>query len=115
MTMPVKLEAAPIFSGYQPPRDDEEGLTPMQRHERRESLRRALAVLQAVSPLATLSRGYAVARKKDAPQTIIRSAAQVTPGEALELLLAAGRVECRVEATLPDEEASIGSILKGTA
>lgn len=83
--------------------------------ENEQRLRRALAVLQAVSPLATLSRGYAVARKKDAPQTIIRSAAQVTPGEALELLLAAGRVECRVEATLPDEEASIGSILKGTA
>lgn len=71
-------------------------------------LHRALAVLQAVSPLATLTRGYAIARKKDRKNNIIRSTSQVVPGEALELLLAVGRLECRVEKALPDEESGPG-------
>ena len=39
--MPIKLEATPVFSGYRPPCEDEDGLTPHQRQERRESLNRA--------------------------------------------------------------------------
>lgn len=69
----------------------------------KQRLHQALAVLQAVSPLATLTRGYAIARKKEGNQTIIRNASQIVPGEALELLLAAGRLDCRVEKVLPDE------------
>lgn len=72
--------------------------------EQEQRLYQALAVLQAVSPLATLSRGYAIARKKDAKKSVIRSASQVAPDEALELLLAAGVLECRVEVVLPDED-----------
>ena len=39
--MPIKLEATPVFAGYRPPCEDEEGLTPRQRQERRNSLNRA--------------------------------------------------------------------------
>ena len=65
-----------------------------------------------MSPLATLGRGYAIARKQDAGQSIVRSAAQVGPGEALELLLACGRLECRVEKALPGDTAGPGFDLK---
>lgn len=65
----------------------------------------AAAVLRAVSPLATLTRGYAIARKHDAAHTIIHAASQVDPGEKVELLLATGRLECRVEAVLPADTA----------
>lgn len=65
----------------------------------------AAAVLRAVSPLATLTRGYAIARKHDAAHTVIHAASQVDPGEKVELLLATGRLECRVEAVLPADTA----------
>lgn len=65
----------------------------------------AAAVLRAVSPLATLTRGYAIARKHDAAHTIIHAASQVDPGEKVELLLTTGRLECRVEAVLPADTA----------
>ncbi len=61
----------------------------------------AAAVLRAVSPLATLTRGYAIARKHDTAHTVIHTASQVDPGEKVELLLATGKLECRVEAVLP--------------
>lgn len=39
--MPIKLEPLVVFKGYRPPREDAPGLTPRQRNERRESVRRA--------------------------------------------------------------------------
>ena len=78
--------------------------------DREERCRRAVAVLQAVSPLATLSRGYAIARKVDKTDgaegqgAIVRDAAQARPGEALEILLGRGRLDCRVEATHSGDE-----------
>ena len=63
----------------------------------------AAAVLRAVSPLATLLRGYAIARKADAGRSILRSATQVAPGERVEVLLAAGRLACTVEAVSAEE------------
>ena len=74
--------------------------------DKEERCRRAAAVLQAVSPLATLSRGYAVARKAGDAEgrgLIVRDAAQVLPGEALEILLGRGRLDCRVEAAHAEE------------
>ncbi len=67
----------------------------------------AAAVLRAVSPLATLLRGYAIVRKGDAGRSILRSATQVEPGERVEVLLAAGRLVCAVEAVLPEEEEAV--------
>jgi exodeoxyribonuclease VII large subunit len=57
---------------------------------------RAAALLDTVSPLATLGRGYAIARKKSRPQTVISAAEQVQPGEEIEVILRQGRLGCIV-------------------
>jgi len=53
--------------------------------------------LHAVSPLATLERGYAIVTAPDG--RVIRSAAEVAPGDPVEARLAHGRLRCRVEET----------------
>ena len=60
--------------------------------------------LRALSPAATLERGYAVARLADG--TIVRDPAQARVGEALDVVVARGTVSTRVEGTTKaDEEA----------
>lgn len=61
---------------------------------RRRRLEHAAGRLQALSPLAVLARGYAVAQKQDG--TVIRSAAQVELHEAIEVILAEGALQCEV-------------------
>ena len=61
---------------------------------RRVALDRAAARLQALSPRATLARGYAIVRAADA---VVRDAATVEPGTALEIELARGGLGARVE------------------
>lgn len=58
--------------------------------------RHAAQVLNAVSPLATLERGYAIAQRAG-DGSLLRRADQVQPGEAVYLRLARGHVDCRVE------------------
>lgn len=65
---------------------------------RRAALDHAGARLQALSPLATLARGYAIVRARG---EAVRDAAAVTPGEALEIQLAAGELGARVEEVRP--------------
>jgi len=68
-------------------------------HERLASLARAL---DAMSPLATVARGYAIVeRQRDG--TIVRCHDQVGPGERIEARLAHGRLLCRVEETFDSE------------
>ena len=55
--------------------------------------------LRALSPAATLERGYAVARLADG--TIVRDPAQAGVGEPLEVVVARGSLTTRVEA-IPD-------------
>ena len=55
--------------------------------------------LRALSPAATLERGYAVARLADG--TIVRDPAQAGVGEPLEVVVARGSLATRVEA-IPD-------------
>jgi len=62
----------------------------------RQRLIRASARLDAVSPLATLQRGYAIAHKLP-EREVLRDAATLKPGDEIELRLARGRVECRVQ------------------
>ena len=54
-----------------------------------------VAKLDALSPLKVLGRGYAVARTEEGG--ILRSSAQVRPGDRIELRLAQGSLGCRVE------------------
>jgi exodeoxyribonuclease VII large subunit len=63
------------------------------------SLSRAL---QAVSPLATLERGYAIVTRLPGGE-IIRDAARVAPGCQIDTRLARGHLRCRVEAALEDQ------------
>jgi exodeoxyribonuclease VII large subunit len=58
--------------------------------------------LRALSPAATLERGYAVARLADG--TIVRDPAQARVGEPLEVVVARGTVATRVEATAATDE-----------
>ena len=65
---------------------------------RRVALDHAAARLQALSPRATLARGYAVVRSDG---SALRDAAAVAPGAALEIELAAGGLAATVAAVLP--------------
>jgi exodeoxyribonuclease VII large subunit len=66
-------------------------------NDKEQELARAAGVLEAVSPLSTLARGYAVARKGTGRRRkIITSAEQVQVGEEVEVLLHQGRLECEV-------------------
>jgi exodeoxyribonuclease VII large subunit len=51
--------------------------------------------LNAVSPLATLDRGYAIASRPDG--TILRDAAEAPPGTSIEVRLATGHLRAKVE------------------
>jgi len=59
------------------------------------------ARLNALSPLATLSRGYAVARDQDG--RALTSARQFSPGLEFNLLLHDGRVSAKSEEVIVDE------------
>ncbi len=61
----------------------------------REKFGRLAASLDALSPLKVLGRGYAVARKENGE--ILKAAADVSPGEGVEITLGAGEICCRVE------------------
>jgi exodeoxyribonuclease VII large subunit len=54
--------------------------------------------LHGISPLATLSRGYAIAKNSRSGK-ILRKADEIQPGEVLETWLAEGRIHSRVEST----------------
>lgn len=69
-------------------------------HSRRQRLAGAAERLEALSPLATLRRGFAV--PLDADGRVMRSAAELTAGVRFQLRLADGRVACR--AVGPAEE-----------
>lgn len=64
-------------------------------------LRHAVARLHAVSPLATLARGYAIARAPDG--RLLRETSQVQPGDPVDVRLARGRLACRVIDVQPDD------------
>lgn len=59
------------------------------------------ARLHALSPLAVLDRGYALVLAVDG--SVVRSAAQLAPGDAIVTRLADGSVRSRVEASTPAE------------
>ncbi len=63
----------------------------------RDALRlRALArSLEAVSPLATVARGYALITKEDG--TLVRSVTQVQSGDTVDARLADGKLKLRLE------------------
>ena len=67
---------------------------------RRMLVESANATLRTLSPAATLERGYAVARTADG--RILRDATDVSAGQALQVTVARGTVDTRVERTRAD-------------
>ena len=66
-------------------------------HARRvERLASGVRELHAVSPLATMQRGYSVLRRP-LDQEVIRGIGQFHPGDRVEALLADGSADLRVE------------------
>jgi len=64
--------------------------------EGRKRLGLAEVSLDALSPLAVLQRGFAIAQNEDG--TLLRDAKLVSVGDRVKLRLAHGRIETRVEA-----------------
>ena len=56
-------------------------------------------MLDAVSPLATLARGYSIARRKTKGQKSITDYREVTCKEEIEITLHRGYLQCRIEKT----------------
>jgi exodeoxyribonuclease VII large subunit len=73
---------------------------PAQVARERERLRSTATTLSAVSPLSVLSRGYAIAfsRTKRGRRKPIMDVAAVAIGDAIEVQLKTGRLECTVDA-----------------
>jgi exodeoxyribonuclease VII large subunit len=62
----------------------------------RERLLPLVRTLNAVSPLATLERGYAIVSSENGG--ILRNAADAAPGSIIEARLSVGRLRAKVEA-----------------
>ena len=58
--------------------------------------------LEALSPVSTLRRGYALAL--DGEGNLVASADRVSPGDSLELVMADGRVDARAERVRKDDD-----------
>jgi exodeoxyribonuclease VII large subunit len=71
----------------------------------RRRLSEAATRLDALSPLAVLGRGYALARR-ESDGRIVRAAADVALGDRIELRLASGQIGAEVTRLEPDEGAS---------
>jgi exodeoxyribonuclease VII large subunit len=67
---------------------------------RRHRVARLAASLDALSPLAVLARGYSLTFAGDGV-TLLRSAAEVQPGDLIQTRLGRGRITSRVEGTAP--------------
>lgn len=68
----------------------------------KKSLAHAAGMLDAVSPLSTLARGYALAKTPPPESKIITSADQVEQGNVIEVTLKKGSLECRIEKTVTE-------------
>jgi exodeoxyribonuclease VII large subunit len=67
--------------------------------DKESSLGRQVALLDAISPLATMARGYSITSKidrKSGRKTLLRNSRQVEKDDRVELRLHKGRIECEV-------------------
>jgi len=60
--------------------------------------------LGGLSPLAVLERGYAICRRVDSVETVVRDARQVSAGKQVTVLLHRGTLHCRVDEAGEAEE-----------
>jgi len=71
--------------------------------EKEQALGQRAGLLDAVSPLATIARGYAIVRKKTNRKTVITGVDQVHPGEEIEIILHKGKLDCSVLSITPEQ------------
>lgn len=69
--------------------------------DKRKVLRKELARLDALSPLAVLNRGYSICYRETDGQ-VVKKSADVAPGERLRVTLGRGQLRTRVEAVEED-------------
>lgn len=74
-------------------------------NDRRTQLAATVRALEAVSPLATLSRGYAIIKKRP-EKSIVRNSNDVQIGTHIEAQLGQGKIICSVNEIQPDETLS---------
>lgn len=68
-------------------------------HNKEDNFTRQLMLLDAVSPLATLARGYSISRKKDkitGDYVVVSDSDQIAVQDRLQIILNQGRIECDV-------------------
>lgn len=65
--------------------------------EQGKRLARAAGLMHAVSPLATLARGYAIVRSAEGRRGVVLDEARVRIGETVRVTLQRGELRCRVE------------------
>jgi len=68
-------------------------------YKKEDDFTRQLMLLDAVSPLATLARGYSITRKKDlttGQYKVVSDSEHVALGDTLQIILNHGRLECEV-------------------
>jgi len=70
----------------------------------RADIRRLGQRLDGLSPLAVLERGYAICRRADGTDTVVRKARQVRAGEDVAVLLHRGELDCRINLAREPEE-----------
>ena len=70
-----------------------------QQERKRAALGKNAGLLHAISPLAVLGRGYSIVQQKNGD--IVRSSAEVHPGENISITLAQGRIDCEVKKIWP--------------
>ena len=70
-------------------------------HGKKQTFVRLTAGLHAMSPLAVLARGYSMSF--DERGNIIRTAAQLSPGDALRVLTGQGSIEARAERIISEQ------------
>ncbi len=71
-------------------------------NEKRAEFSKQMALLDSVSPLSVLARGYAVVTKKGKEadsREVVRQNSQVRPGDSLDIQLHKGEIECQVTGT----------------
>ncbi|PIE57848.1 MAG: exodeoxyribonuclease VII large subunit [Desulfobulbus propionicus] len=68
-------------------------------HQKSQTMVKVSSLLDGVSPLATLARGYAIVRKKKTPHSIITDPDQVVSGEELDILVSKGTLLVSVTGT----------------
>lgn len=83
--------------------------------EQEDRFGRAAGILHAVSPLATLARGYAIVRTSGKRPHLISRATQVNREDRIEAMLHQGRLVCRVEQVIMESEGEDQSRTESTS